>query len=178
MMEKETYLEKAFTRLNAKVDNLYQMKDEKKHVFFIEWHKYSPEELFHSREYESIISAVEKIADDINYWKENNELGIGIRNTYNVNRDLLEDRLLDFNDAIEHREPTVWEKIGNFFRTLVAFVVNELPKLWNGLMLAADKFKDVKIIGPACKWLISFDKTIRNHLVSKDKKYISEVSNQ
>lgn len=92
-MGKGTYLEKAFRLLNDRIDALYQMKDETKSFLFVTWHKYSVEELYNSNEYQSIESATQKIADDMDNWERNKELNFEIRNTYNVNRDLLEDRL-------------------------------------------------------------------------------------
>lgn len=175
-MGKETYLEKAFKLLNNRIDALYQMKDEMKSFLFVKWHKYSVEELYDSNEYQSIESATEKIADDMNNWEQNKELDFGTRNTYNVNRDLLEDRLILLNRAIENREPTMWEKIGSFFKALVNFVVTKLPKLWNGLILGADYLKNVKVIGPICKILIAFDKRVRKFLLPQKKKFITDES--
>ena len=175
-MGKDTYLEKAFKLLNNRIDTLYQMKDETKSFLFVKWHKYSPEELYNSNEYQSIESAIGKIADDMNNWEQNKELDFGTRNTYNVNRDLLEDRLILLNRAIENREPTMWEKIGSFFRALVNFVVTKLPKLWNGLMLAANSLKNVKGIGTICRILIAFDKKVRKFVLNKNKQYITDES--
>ncbi|MEL3908310.1 MAG: hypothetical protein P1P64_04775 [Treponemataceae bacterium] len=177
-MEKETYLKKAFTRLDQKVDDLYEMLDEKKKVLFVEWHKYSAEDLYNSHTYQSIQSAIEKIGDDINNWEQNKELNFSIRNTYNANRDLLEDRVEDLNRAIMQREPTIWEKIGNFFKSFVKFIIEHLPKLWNGLMLAADRFQNTKVVGVVCKVLLKADKFVRKLLLPHEKQYITEIAKE
>ena len=97
--------------------------------------KYSQQELFESNEYKTISALVLKIEDDISHWGKS--LSIKDRAIYNTNRDLLEERLNDVERQIRSRTPTNWEKLKNFFSKFIDFVLEHLPKIWNGLRIAA-----------------------------------------
>jgi hypothetical protein len=172
--EDHSYLKAAFTKINNNIDNLFEMKDEIKGFLFFKTHKYTAEQLLSSTEYKRIKSYIGKIEDDIQRWKQAGKLPFSLRNTYNVNRELLVERLDDLQDAIENREPTWWESVQNFFIKILAFIAEHLPALWNGLMIVAEKLKNNKILGPPARILLSLNKTVQKVLISKKNIYITD----
>jgi len=171
--EDHSYLKTAFTKINDNIDDLFEMKDEMKGILIFKRHKYTADELLTSTQYERIKSYMKKIDDDIHQWKQNGELTFSLRNTYNENRELLIERLERFQDAIEKREPTWWEKVKNFFVKIMAFIAEHLPALWNGLMIAANGLKNHKFLGAPARALLSLNRTVQKILISKKNIYIT-----
>ena len=173
--QERDYLEAAFRRIDKKIDELLLKKDEIKGLIF-KRHKYTAEELLNSPEYDRIKSLIEKINDDITNWKNSNRLSLSTRNIYNTNRDLLETRLIDTENKIRNREPTWWENVKRFFTKFIQFVIEKLPKLWNGLMLAANALQNKEgLIGNIAKTLIGVDKKIRKFILGKKNQFIKDV---
>lgn len=159
--EKITYMGVAFKKIDGKVDELFEMKDKKKKFLFVTWHEYTAEKLFSSSIYNSIQSYILKIKDDIDNWENAGQLDSKIRTVYNANRDCLENRIDDLKEALEKREPTIWEKIGSFFKSFIKFIADNLPRIWEGLMLLANLAKGKKgFIGSAAKKVIGFGKKV------------------
>ncbi|GHU26270.1 hypothetical protein FACS1894164_17150 [Spirochaetia bacterium] len=172
--EDHSYLKAAFLKINDNIDDLFEMKDQIKGFLIFKTHKYSVEQLLNSTQYRRIKSYIGKIEDDIQRWKQAGELTFSLRNTYNVNRDLLIDRLEDLEEAIENREPTWWESVQNFFIKILAFIAEHLPALWNGLMIVAEKLKNHKILGAPAKVLLNLNKTVQKFIISKKNIYITD----
>ncbi len=163
------YMGAAFTKIDKKVDDLFEMKDKKKKFLFVTWHQYTAEKLFESATYNSIQSYILKIKDDIDNWENAGELVPAIRTVYNANRDLLEERILDLKEAVEKREPTIWEKIGNFFKGFIKFIADNLPRIWNGIMFIAHlALGKSGFIGTAAKKLIGLGKKITKICAGKN----------
>lgn len=114
--------------------------------------------MFESNEYKTIAALVLKIEDDISHWGKS--LSIKDRAIYNTNRDLLEERLNDVERQIRSRTPTNWEKLKNFFSKFIDFVLEHLPKIWNGLRIAAKTLSNVKGLEWLGKGVNAIDKTI------------------
>ena len=172
--EISTYFEGAFKKLNSKINKLFEMKDDVRGFLFIKWHKWSAEELFNSSTYQSVKSMINKIADDVNNWHAHKVLSLSDRLVYNENRDAIEERLEKLEDDLRKREPTTWEKLVSFFRSFISYVVQNLPKIWNGLAIFADKYRNKKgLLGSVCRGILGINKLLRKLLVSKEKKYIS-----
>ncbi|MBQ4331784.1 MAG: hypothetical protein IJC31_08115 [Spirochaetaceae bacterium] len=173
--EHATYFKAAFEKINSKIDTLLYKKDELKGWWIFKAHKYSQQELFESNEYKTISALVLKIEDDISHWGKS--LSIKDRAIYNTNRDLLEERLNDVERQIRSRTPTNWEKLKNFFSKFIDFVLEHLPKIWNGLRIAAKTLSNVKGLEWLGKGVNAIDKTIGKFISSRlpeKYKYISK----
>ena len=96
-----------------------------------------------------------------------------MRSTYNTNVEFLNDRLEDLQDAIAAREPTWWETVESFFIAFFEFIRTHLRVLWNGLMVAADNFKNHGILGAPARLLLALNKTINKLLTPKENIYIT-----
>jgi hypothetical protein len=172
--EDHSYLEAAFRKINSNINTLFDMKDQIKGILFFKTHKYTADQLLTSTQYERIRSYIEKIEDDIQRWKQSGTLSFSLRNTYNVNRDLLIERLEDLQEAIASREPTWWESVQNFFIKIFSFIVEHLRPLWNGLMLAAESLKKHPIFGPPARILLAMNKTVQKILLPKQNVYVRD----
>jgi hypothetical protein len=149
------------------------MKDELKGFWIFKSHKYSSKEIFKSPQFNRIESISGKIADDITNWQKNGKLDIATRNVYNVNRDLLENRIRKLEDEIERREPTWWDKVKDFFRYFINFIMTILPRLVFKLLSNVAEGKG--ILAEPAKKLLQMTKKFQKALISKDKIYITET---
>lgn len=83
----------------------------------------------------------------------------------------------DVERQIRSRTPTNWEKLKNFFSKFIDFVLEHLPKIWNGLRIAAKTLSNVKGLEWLGKGVNAIDKTIGKFISSRlpeKYKYISK----
>jgi hypothetical protein len=170
--EHNNYLASAFKNIDKSVDELFGMKDEKKGFWVFTSHKYTADEIFKSKPYERILSIIKKIADDVTNWQNNRKLDFMTKSVYNVNRDLLEERIKKLEEQVRTREPTWWEDVKQFFIKVVNLICTILPRLTFKALANAANGKG--FIGKAARRLLTATQKAQRRLITKDKIFISE----
>jgi hypothetical protein len=165
------YLSAAFKRLNKDIDQLFGKNEQLEGIIFMS-HKYSIKDLMNSHEFDDIRSIAEKMASDIDNWKANKQISSATMRVYNVNRDLLENRLKRLEYAIKNREKTFWDYIEEFFNKLWFIVSKILPEIY--LKALTDLKNKPGFIGGVARTLIAWNKTVDRKLISNNDKFISE----
>jgi hypothetical protein len=126
-------LENVFAKINGEIDDL----EEKVHIvigLIFRRHKYTVEDLLDSKQMDRIKSLAEKIKDDVNRWESAGKFPYRLKMFYNENAESVQDRLRIINHTIQERKPTLWERVGGFFRRLYRAVVELLPTLFQRLL--------------------------------------------
>jgi len=132
--EEFDYLENGFAKINDELDNL----EEKVHIvigIIFRHHRYTAEDLLDSKQMDRIKSLAGKIKDDINRWESAGKLSYRLKMFYNENAESVQDRLRMINQTIQYRKPTLWERVGGFFRRLYRAIVELLPALFQRLLI-------------------------------------------
>ena len=126
-------LENVFEKINGEIDDLEQ----KVHIvigLIFRRHKYTAEDLLDSKQMDRIKSLAGKIKDDVSRWESAGKLPYRVKMVYNENAESVQERLRMINQTIQERKPTLWEKVGGFFRRLYRAVVELLPTLFQRLL--------------------------------------------
>jgi tetrahydromethanopterin S-methyltransferase subunit G len=142
MQEGFAYLENGFNKIDEELCELEQ----KIHVvtgFIFKRHKYTEQDIMDSAQMNRIKSLAGKIKDDVTRWDASGKFPYRLRILYNENAEMLQERLRMINQEIQERRPTLWERVGRFFRRLYRMVVELLPLLFQRL-ISGNKFKYVK----------------------------------
>jgi len=135
MREGLGYLESGFARINEELDGL----EEKVHLvigIIFRRHKYTADDLLDSNQMERIKSLAGKIKDDVNRWDSAGKLSRRLKMFYNENAESVQERLRMINQTIQERKPTLWEKVGGFFRRLYLAIVRLLPTMFQRLLIS------------------------------------------
>jgi hypothetical protein len=149
------------------------MTDELKGFWIFKSHKYTGEEILKSSQYETIISTSGKIASDIGNWQKSGKLDFSTKVVYNVNRDFLEDRLIDLDVQIKKREPTWWESVKTFFAKIINYIRTVLPRLI--FKFLADVAEGKGFIADGAKKLLKVTQKIQRTLISEKNVYIDKM---
>ncbi|MDR3259185.1 MAG: hypothetical protein LBT51_06155 [Fusobacteriaceae bacterium] len=165
------YLSAAFKRINKDIDQLFGKNEEMEGWIFMS-HKYSVNDLMNSREYDDIYSIVEKMASDVENWRVNNQMNHSTMRVYNVNRELLANRMKRLDDAIKNRKETLWDSIREFFNKLWNEIMKILPVILPKLL----KYFDGKtgFLGGVGEKLLALNNKMDKALISEKNKFISE----
>jgi hypothetical protein len=84
-----------------------------------------------------IQSIAGKIKDDVSRWDSAGKLPYRLRTLYNENAESVQNRMREINLTIQERKPTLWEKVGGFFRHLYRMIVENLPVMIRHLLTGA-----------------------------------------
>jgi hypothetical protein len=137
-----SYLENGFAKINGELDDL----ERKVHLvigFIFRRHKYAAEDLLDSAQMNRIQSLAGKIKDDVSRWDAAGKLPYRLKTLYNENAESVQGKMFEINRAIQERKPTLWERVGGFFRRLYRIIVENLPILFKRL-LTVSKQKSIK----------------------------------
>lgn len=129
MSVKVDVLEPKFNRVYREIDRLKSKVHKKSNFFFFKWHRYSIEDLLHSKHLQKVHSICGKIADDVRNWKLRERLSRKQRNAYHLHREKVERRLGKVEREIRNRRPTWLEQIVAVFKGVIRALVSALPML-------------------------------------------------
>lgn len=132
------YLESGFAKINDELDNL----EEKVHIvigIIFRRHRYTAEDLLDSKQMDRIKSFAEKIKDDMKLWETSGKLSYSLKMFYNENAESVQERLRMINQTIQYRKPTLWERVGGFFRRLYRAIVELLPTMFQRLLIVREQ---------------------------------------
>lgn len=124
---KEMNFSKRFIRIEDEIkairSKIYQ-KDS--FLFFIEWHKYTQDELLNSTHHKRIQTISEKIKSDVSYQMEAGNFSRNEQKNYQDFKYKTEMALHDVNELIEKREPTFWDRAFGMLQEFVRKISNTL----------------------------------------------------
>jgi len=127
------YLENGFGRINEELDDIERKVNQVVGLVFRR-HRYTVEGLLDSSQMNRIKSLAGKIKDDITRWDTAGKLPYRLKVFYNENAESVQNRMRMINQTIQDRNPTLWEKVGGFFRQLYRIVVELLPMIFQKLL--------------------------------------------
>jgi len=138
------YLENGFGRINDELDDIEGKVNMVVGKIF-KRHRYTAECLLDSSQMSRIKSLAGKIKDDVTQWDAAGKLPYRLKVFYNENAESVQNRLRMINQTIQDRNPTLWEKVGDFFRQLYKIVVELLPSIFQKLLFG----QRPKVLGKA-----------------------------
>jgi hypothetical protein len=127
------YLENGFGKINDELGDIEGKVNQVVGLIF-KRHKYTAEDLLDSSQMNRIKSLAGKIKDDIARWDAAGKMPYRLKVFYNENAESVQNRLRMINQTIQSRKPTLWEKVGGFFRRLYKIIVELLPSIFQGLL--------------------------------------------
>jgi len=133
MQEGLNYLENGFERITEELNNLEQ----KVHLvigLIFKRHKYTVDDLLDSAQFNRIKALAGKIKDDVSRWDTAGKFPYRLKALYNENAESVQGRIRQINRSILERKPTIWERVGGFFRRLYKFIVELLPVMVQRLL--------------------------------------------
>jgi len=138
------YLENGFGKINDELDDIERKVNMVIGLVF-KRHRYTVEVLLDSSQMNRIKSLAGKIKDDVAQWDTAGKLPYRLKIFYNESAESVQKRLRMINQAIQDRNPTLWEKVGDFFRRLYKIVVELLPSIFQRLLFG----QRPKVLGKA-----------------------------
>jgi hypothetical protein len=120
------YLENGFEKINEELDDIEGKVNQITGLVFRR-HRYTAEDLLDSSQMNRIQSLAGKIKDDVSRWDANGKMPYRLKLFYNENAESAQSRMRMINQIIQDRRPTLWEKVGGFFRQLYRIIVELLP---------------------------------------------------
>jgi hypothetical protein len=127
------YLKNGFAKIEETLDGIEAKVNVITGMVF-RHHKYSASDLINSADINKVKAFAGKIKDDVERWESAGQLTFRLKLLYNQKSQELQDRLAKINRMIQEREPTVWEKVGSFFRQLFSIVLEVLPLFFHWLL--------------------------------------------
>ena len=119
-------MQRKFKPAHSELDKL-ENKIFKTRGFIITWHVYSIEDLLQSTHHQKLYAITAQTGTDISNWNEAGNLSSEEREAYFRERETLEARLLELNQAIAEREPTWWESVKEIFVDFNFMLISNLP---------------------------------------------------
>jgi hypothetical protein len=129
-----SYLENGFDKISRELDSLEQKATAMCGFLFFRRHKFSAEDLMDSDQMERIKSIAGKIKDDVRRWEAAKKLQFRVKDFYNEKAAETQERVNNLNQMIQTRHPTLWERVGGFFRNLYRAIVERLPLFIRGAL--------------------------------------------
>jgi hypothetical protein len=117
------YIHNGFSLIEKECDTFNEKIEAVKGNLF-QRYQYSEEELLHSSHLDKIRSIAGKIGSDIENWQERNVLPPKIKEFYNENVSILNDRFQFMMHRIKSRRYSLWERISEFFLCSYYFIIN------------------------------------------------------
>jgi hypothetical protein len=112
------YLQNGFNKVNSELDKLEEKVEAKTGILMFTTHTYSEDDLMmHASRIESFI---EKIRSDLEMWNSSRPLSDRIQFAYSEYAEESSDRLNDVSCRIQERTPTIWERVGGFFKMIAS----------------------------------------------------------
>jgi hypothetical protein len=116
-----------FDQISREITVVQIQINQKNGFWFFTRHIYSQEELLNSPIFNKINAMTQNIGYNLDSWAKYGKLGKYTQDFYTKKRDEVSSKLNQTNALIARREPTWWEKVGDFFESATKFILQNLP---------------------------------------------------
>jgi hypothetical protein len=120
------YLENGFEKINAELEDIEGKVNQIIGKVY-KRHRYTAEDLLDSSQINRIQALAGKIKDDVALWEAAGKLPYRLKIFYNENAESVQNRMRVINRTIQDRKPTLWERVGSFFRRLYCIIAELRP---------------------------------------------------
>ena len=120
-------LEKKFHWVHRNLDLLAGQIRQIDGIGPFKYHRYKVDELFNGPIVSQVVSATQKIGDDIDSWQKAGRLSIVTWAEYQAMREKVRERMIEIQEEILKRSPTAWDIVRTLLTHLAGIILRNLP---------------------------------------------------